>query len=143
MATEEVLEDASFLEGEVSDLFGSEFAFKIQDLIIRGSGAGEPLGILNAGALVTQAKTSGQSADTISTANIVAMKARATGMAEFYANMDTMPQLDLLFKTAGDMDAKIFKSTGGGFIPKFFVKLICKQLLSQFVVVSLLSFTII
>jgi len=110
--SEEILEDASFLEGEVSDLFGSEFAFKIQDLIIRGSGAGEPLGILNAGCLVSQAKVTGQTADTITTANIVAMKARATGMAQFYANMDTMPQLDLLFKTAGDMDAKIFKSTG-------------------------------
>lgn len=109
--SDEALEDASFLEAEVSQLFEMEYAFKIQDLLIRGSGAGEPLGILNAGCLVTQAKTAGQTADTITTLNISQMKARAVGNAQFYANRDTIPQLDALFKTTGDNDSKIFKQT--------------------------------
>jgi HK97 family phage major capsid protein len=109
--SDEIMEDASFLEGEVSDLFMKEFAFKTQDLIWRGNGAGEPLGILNAAALVTQAKVSGQAADTIVAANISAMKVRASGNAEWYANRDTIPQLDALFKTTGDNSSKIFTQT--------------------------------
>lgn len=109
--SDEIMEDASFLEGEVSDLFMKEFAFKTQDLIWRGSGAGEPLGILNSAALVTQAKVTSQTADTIVAANISAMKVRASGNAEFYANRDVIPQLDGLFKTSGDNDSKLFKQT--------------------------------
>lgn len=109
--SDEIMEDASFLEGEVSDLFMKEFAFKTQDLIWRGSGAGEPLGILNSPALVTQAKVTSQTADTINATNISYMKVRASGNAEFYANRDTIPQLDALFKTSGDMESKLFTQT--------------------------------
>ena len=109
--SDEIMEDASFLEGEVSDLFQKEFAFKVQDLMFRGSGAGEPMGFKNSPCLVTQAKVTSQTADTVVAANISAMKVRAVGNAEFYANRDIIPQLDGLFKTSGDNDSKLFTQT--------------------------------
>jgi len=109
--SDEVLEDAGFLEGEVSELFGAEFAFKIQEQIINGSGAGEFLGVMNSNALVTVDEETSQADDTIVVANISKMKARATGNAEWYANRDTIPQLDGLIRGTGAASRLIFKQT--------------------------------
>ncbi len=111
--SDEILEDAAFLEGEVSDLFVSEFDFKLQDLLFHGLGSGEPLGIMNCNALVTVPKKAAQAADTIVTENISNMKARvAGGSAEFYANRDTIPQLDALYRTIGSNNVTpLFKQT--------------------------------
>jgi HK97 family phage major capsid protein len=64
-ATDEVLGDAEFLQQSVEVAVSDEMSFKIQDSIIRGDGAGKPLGWLNSPCLVTQAKETGQAADTI------------------------------------------------------------------------------
>lgn len=109
--SEEVLEDASFLEGEVTDLFEKEFAFKTQDLLIRGSGVGEPLGVKNADCLVTVAKETSQGADSIVSANISKMKARVSGNAEFFGNRDIIPQLDTLTIGEGASARALFKQT--------------------------------
>lgn len=111
--SDEIFEDAAFLEGEVSGLFVSEFDFKLQDLLFHGLGAGEPLGIMNCNALVTVAKEGSQAADTIVTGNISKMKARvAGGRAEWYANRDTIPQLDALYRTIGSNNVTpLFKQT--------------------------------
>lgn len=77
-ASDELLDDAPMLEGEMGSLFEDEFSFKMQNLILRGSGAGEALGILNAPSLVTQTKESGQIASTIVSENIINMKSRIT-----------------------------------------------------------------
>ena len=79
-ASDEIIEDAPFLQQEMSELFGKEFAFKTQDLVIRGSGAGEPLGILNADCKVQVSKESGQTAATIVFKNILKMWSRCSGM---------------------------------------------------------------
>ena len=50
--TDELLDDASALSMFVDRIATSELAFKVDDAIIRGDGAGKPLGILNAAALV-------------------------------------------------------------------------------------------
>ena len=44
---------------------GEKIAFKINDAIINGTGVGQPLGIFNATALVSQAKEGSQAADTV------------------------------------------------------------------------------
>jgi HK97 family phage major capsid protein len=54
-ATDELLQDAAALEGLITEMFPQEFKFKIEDAIINGTGSGQPLGILNGGALVTVA----------------------------------------------------------------------------------------
>ena len=97
--SDEIIEDAPLLEQEVSQLFPMEFNFRIQDLLIRGSGAGEPLGIMNAPCLVTVAKETGQTAATIAAENIDKMRMRVAGTgAEFFANKDIIPQLQTLYR---------------------------------------------
>jgi HK97 family phage major capsid protein len=96
-ATDELLEDSSMLEGVIRRGFASEFGFLIDDSIINGTGVGQPLGIINAGCLVTQAKESGQSAATIVYENLINMWSRLLPGSEQNAvwlyNKDCLPQL--------------------------------------------------
>lgn len=96
-ATEELLMDAAALENVMSTAFTEELTFKTEDAIINGTGSGQPLGILNANCLVSVAKESGQSADTIQTENILnmwkRMPARSRRNAVWYINQDIESQL--------------------------------------------------
>ncbi len=98
-ASGEVIRNVTFLGQEMRQLFGEEFAFKAQDLVINGSGAGEALGILNADCLIAVAKDSGQAADTISTDNILNMESRLweeRPSVVYLVNRETKPQLSQL-----------------------------------------------
>ena len=64
-ATEELLADQTAMQDITTQGFGEEFAFMIDDAIINGVGAGMPLGVRNCGALVSQAKETGQDATTV------------------------------------------------------------------------------
>ncbi len=95
--TDELLQDATALEQIVSLQFAKEFAFKIEDAVINGDGAGKPLGILNSGALVTNAKETSQTAATVVVENIAKMwallhDASEDGAAWIY-NRSVFPQL--------------------------------------------------
>jgi HK97 family phage major capsid protein len=74
--TDELLEDAAALEAVVMEAFAEEMVFKVEDSIIAGNGAGQPLGILNSGALVTQAKDAADASATVSTNDVLAMWSR-------------------------------------------------------------------
>jgi HK97 family phage major capsid protein len=74
--TEELLEDAPAMDTYLRRKVPEKMDFKLSDAIVRGSGAGQPLGFLNSPALVTVAAEGGQTADTIVAANIVKMWAR-------------------------------------------------------------------
>jgi HK97 family phage major capsid protein len=101
-ASGELMRNVTFLGQEMRQLFGEEFAFKCQDLSMSGTGAGEALGILKAGCLVTVAKESGQVAKTILTDNLSNMWARFRGRNPvWFINQDVNPQLDQLSITAG------------------------------------------
>jgi len=103
-ASGEVIRNVTFLGQEMRQLFGEEFAFKCQDLSIRGTGAGEALGILNSGCLVSVAKETGQTAKTVLMKNLSKMWARYRGMtrnAAWFINRDVTPELDQLSITAG------------------------------------------
>lgn len=102
--SEEWQRNLTFMGQEVRQLFGEEFAFKCQNLLIRGTGAGEGLGALNSGCLVTVPKESGQTAATINTKNLSKMWARFNGRrqnAAWFINRDCGPELDHLAITAG------------------------------------------
>lgn len=75
-ATEELLADSVALEAVMQQAFAEELTFRTEDAILNGIGGGQPLGILNSGALVTVAAESGQAAATIRTENILKMWAR-------------------------------------------------------------------
>jgi HK97 family phage major capsid protein len=75
-ATGRLLRDAPALQGILEDAFSSEFAFKVDDGIIRGTGAGQMLGILSAPNKIEVAAEGGQTADTVNLANIQNMYVR-------------------------------------------------------------------
>lgn len=114
-ASGEVIKNVTFLGQEMRQLFGEEFAFKCQDLVIRGSGAGEALGILNAGCLISVAKETGQVKDTIQTQNILNMESRLWDerpSVVYLINRETKPQLSLLSIAigTGGVLAPLYKS---------------------------------
>lgn len=96
-ATDEELEDAVALGGFASRAFGEEMAFKLEDAIFNGTGAGLPLGLLNSGATITVAKDSGQLTGTVSTSNILNMWSRmwapSRKNAAWFIDQSVEPQL--------------------------------------------------
>ena len=74
--TDELIEDAPVMESFIKTEFGREFGFKTDDAIIRGNGAGKPLGVLNASALVKVAKEASQTNLTINGNNLSKMLAQ-------------------------------------------------------------------
>jgi len=116
-ATDELLADASALEGFIRAAFPSEFAFLVDDAIIRGTGAGQPLGILNAGCLVSQAKEVGQKADTIVAENVIKMSSRIFASsfmnASWYVNQMCLPQLYTMSIAVGTGGQLVFVPPGG------------------------------
>ena len=104
-ATDELVNDVPRLGDFIGRTFALEMAFKLDNAILRGNGAGRPLGIMNSGALITVSKEAGQAADTIVYENIVTMWARCWGAsrksAVWLVNQDADPQLLTLNKAAG------------------------------------------
>ncbi len=115
--TDEMLADISVMESLLPRLFASEFGFKVDDALINGTGAGQPLGLLNATALVSVAKETGQAAKTIVAENIEKMYARmdagSVGNAAWYINQDCWPQLFQLHHAVGTGGIPMFVPAGG------------------------------
>lgn len=104
LATEELLMDAPRLNARLMRKAPQAIAWKASDAIVHGNGAGKPLGWMESGALVTVAKESGQSADTIDAQNVLKMFSRlmtVPGDRPYWlTNQDTVPQLAAM--TIGD-----------------------------------------
>jgi HK97 family phage major capsid protein len=113
-ATDEVLADASALGGVIQRGFSSEFGFKLDDAVYRGGGAGQPLGIINSGALVTVAAEANQAADTVLFENIIKIYARCNGRnPEWYINRQLIPQLAFLQIPVGTGGMPLFVPANG------------------------------
>lgn len=95
--TDELLADAGALEQVLMQAFAEEIGFKLDDAIIRGTGAGQPLGVLASPALVTVDAEGGQLADTLVAQNIIKMWSRCYAPcrlnAAWFINQDIEPQL--------------------------------------------------
>jgi HK97 family phage major capsid protein len=115
-ATSEILRDASALEALMNQAFEEELLYKVEDAILGGTGSGQPLGILNSGAVVTiPAETSpAQGVDTIVTQNVLRMIARqpvrSAVNSVWLVNMDTLPQLWNLTMAQGNVS--LFRPPG-------------------------------
>ena len=116
-ATEELLEDVGALEAVVTDSFAEEFGYALDNEILRGTGAGQCLGILTSDALVTVAKESGQAADTVLTENIIKLYSRmyapSRGNAIFLINQDIEPQLFTMVLAVGTGGVPVYMPAGG------------------------------
>lgn len=95
--TDELLEDASAMDSYLRRKAPEKIAFKLNLAIIQGTGAGQPLGLLNSGALVTVSKNNPQTADTITGKNILEMYSRmhvsSLPTAVWVINQDITPML--------------------------------------------------
>lgn len=95
--TEELMEDAPAMGSYVTRKAGTKMQFKVSDAIVNGSGAGMPLGILNAPATVQVSKVGSQVAATIHAKNIVAMWARLPAASQrtavWLVNQDCLPSI--------------------------------------------------
>lgn len=104
--TSELLEDSPItMEPLLTSMFSEAIAFQVDDDILHGTGAGSFMGVLNAPALVSQAKENNQVAATINTQNVLKMwsrlKSRSQGNALWVANQAAFPQLAQLALEVG------------------------------------------
>lgn len=116
-ATEEILRDAEALSATVNRWFPMEFGFKLDDVIINGTGAGQGLGVLNAGCTVEVAKETGQAAKTIDFKNIINMDARLLDSSETSAlwliNRDIKPSLATMTLDVGTGGVPVYLPANG------------------------------
>ena len=115
-ATDELLADAVALESIISEGFGDDFAWMVDDAIFNGLGGFQPLGFMASGALVTVAKEAGQPADTLVSENIFKMYSRRLGQASNYVwfiNQDVEPQLYGLSLDVGTGGLPLYVPPGG------------------------------
>ena len=104
-ATDELLSNASALESIMTEAFGDELVWLVENAIVNGTGAGQPQGILNAAATVSITKETNQEATTIVTRNLsnmwARMWARSRSNAVWLINQDVEPELDELALPVG------------------------------------------
>lgn len=117
IATDEMLQDAPALQADVNRLVPAELAFKVEDGIIRGTGVGQFLGVLNAAATVSVAKEGSQTADTIVYNNVIGINERlwvgSDLKAEWFINQFVENQLMNIYKTGSMSDVFPYMPAGG------------------------------
>ena len=115
--TDELLQDSTALSAIAGQAFAEEIMFMTEDAIMEGTGAGQPLGILNSAARVTVAKETGQASGTIVKENIDKMWsrcwARSISNAIWYVNQDIMPQLMAMNQAVGTGGQLVYMPPGG------------------------------
>ncbi|TGE31323.1 phage major capsid protein [Desulfosporosinus sp. Sb-LF] len=116
-ATDELLQDAVALESIIGQAFAEEFGFKMDDAIMNGLGAGQPLGFMKSGALVTVSKEAGQANGSIVTQNVLNMWSRCWGRsrqdAVWLINQDVEPQLSQMTIIVGTGGVPVYMPAGG------------------------------
>jgi HK97 family phage major capsid protein len=116
-ATSEQLQDTPVIEGLIRDGFSEEFGFMLDDAAIRGTGVGQPLGILTSSATVSVAKETNQVAATIVFENIVKMwsrlYARSRSNAVWFINQDIEPQLLSMSLAVGTGGVPVYLPANG------------------------------
>ena len=116
-ATDEELADATALTSVATQAFTEDMGFMLDDAIIRGSGAGQPQGILSGTALITVAKETGQAADTILFENISKMwnrmRSKNRANAVWFINQEIEPELDKMAFPVGTAAVPVYLPMNG------------------------------
>ena len=118
LISNELLADAQpAAEVILSKLFGSTLAWYEEEAFINGLGAGQPLGILRSGALITVSAVGGQGANTILAENIFEMYSRllpsSTKRAIWICSPDIKPQLYTMGLAVGAAGSIVYMPMGG------------------------------
>jgi HK97 family phage major capsid protein len=122
VASNELLSDSAIsLEALILSLYPQAVAYFEDDAFINGTGVGQPLGIINAAALVSIAKETGQAATTLVWENLLNMYARmlpsSIGRAVWIAHNDVFPQLAVLALSVGTGGGPVWMGNGVGSPP--------------------------
>ncbi|NQT18835.1 MAG: phage major capsid protein [Planctomycetes bacterium] len=117
-ATEELMEDSAMaLDAYLTRKASNEISFLVNEALINGTGAGSPLGILNAPCKVAAAKESGQSADTIVAENILKMWSRiyapCRNNAVWMINQECEPHLMAMSISVGTGGIPVYMPANG------------------------------
>lgn len=116
--TDELLEDATALDSYLRRKAPEKINFKVNLAIMQGTGAGQPLGILNAPGTVSVAKEGSQTADTVVYENVRKMynamyaPYRNSG-AVWLINQDVEPQLQQMVHAGTSSDVPVWLPAGG------------------------------
>lgn len=115
--TDELLADTTALTAIASQAFSEEITFMVEDAIVEGTGAGQPLGYINSPATVVVAKVNGQVNGTVVKENIDAMWSRMWSRSRKNAiwviNQDCEPQLNQLNQAVGTGGQLVYLPPGG------------------------------
>ena len=115
--TDELMQDSTNSSRIIIDSFADELGFRVQDSILNGSGAGQPLGILQAGCLVTQTAEGGQVAKTVVFENIQKMWMRMPSSsrknAVWLINSDIEQQMFGMSMAIGTSGIPVWLPAGG------------------------------
>jgi HK97 family phage major capsid protein len=115
VVTNELLEDSPIsLEPILVNKFGQALTFVQEKDFLRGTGQGQPLGILNAGATVSVAAENAQTATTLNFQNVVKMYARFRGTnGVWMINHDVLPQLCTMSLAVGSAAIPVYLPANG------------------------------
>jgi HK97 family phage major capsid protein len=98
--TNELFSDAPMFDAHLRQVVPADLGFKLDLAVLSGSGAGQPLGVLNSPALITVPKEDGQAAGTIVSENVNKMWKRLPAPSRYdavwLANEDADEQLEQL-----------------------------------------------
>lgn len=114
--SDEMLQDSALLTGIANQAFSEEVVFMTEDAVFEGTGAGQPLGILNSPAKIAVAAEKGQATKTVIWPNIAAMWARIWARSRpnaiWLINQDIEPQLYQMNQAAGTGGVPVFLPSG-------------------------------
>ena len=121
-ASNELAQDSAIaLESLLTGMFGDAIRFYEENAFINGDGAGEPIGIKNADALISVAKETGQAATTLVYENLVKMYSRmlpsSHSNAVWIAHPDVLPQLMTMALNVGTGGSAIFVNNASASVP--------------------------
>lgn len=115
--TDELAQDAAALTGIARDGFGLAMNYALENAIYNGTGVGQPLGIMNSGALVSVAKETNQAAATIVYDNVRKMKTRldpaSRSKGTILINPDCEEQLETMVMPIGTGGVAVYMPAGG------------------------------
>lgn len=115
--TDELLADTTVLNSLASQAFSEEVMFMTEDSIFRGSGSGQPMGFLNAPAVVSVAKETGQASKTVVYENVLKMWSRmwsrSRANAVWFINQDVEPQLFSMSQVIGTAGVPVYLPANG------------------------------
>ncbi len=114
--SDEIMEDSPIsMAPLVQGAFSDALVWTLEDVVINGTGAGKPLGILNAPCKISVAKETGQAAATLVTENVVKMYARMWNYknAVWMASRSIIPQLFTMSLAVGTGGVPVYLPANG------------------------------